>query len=96
MSNIQLLGGGAQIWSGERVKIKEEYVNTAYQRRFSKGRTAALSAVFIGGITAFAFSRNLFGFGTEGTPRPPGDTAISHRAPRQASPARRLNLHGVL
>jgi hypothetical protein len=74
VSEVQLLGGGAQVWKGEQVHIKPEYVGSLYERRFSKGRTVALSAVTIGALTAFIASRSLIGSGEERS-KPPGDSA---------------------
>jgi len=95
VSSVRLLRGGSQVWSGERVGIRTDYVNTMYLRRLSKGRTAVSLAV-VGGLTAFLLTRGLLAdfFGQQ-----PGDTttdtADSHRGPRLAPPVRRFNFHGV-
>jgi hypothetical protein len=77
VSGVQLLRGGAQVWNGERVGIKSEYVGTVYERRFHKGRTAALGVAVVGGLAAVVVTRDLFGLGTTGRPDPPPDTGIT-------------------
>lgn len=81
VSSVRYLRGGEQTWSGEPVHIKSEYVGTTYERRFSKGRTIALSAVAIGGFTAFIVTRKLIGSGEE-PPITPIDTGHTYRGPR--------------
>jgi len=82
VSGVQLLRGGQQVWSGERVGIKSEYVGTVYERRFHRGRTIALSAAVVGGLAAVVVTRDLFGLGTTGRPEPPPDTGIALRIRR--------------
>jgi hypothetical protein len=70
VSSIHTLRGGDQVWTGEQVRIKSEYVTATYERHFSKGRTVTLGAV---GVAAFAFivTRSLIGGGTEDPVTPP-------------------------
>jgi len=82
VSGVQLLRGGQQVWSGERVGIKSEYVGTVYERRFHKGRTIALSAAVVGGIVAVVVTRDLFGLGTTGRPEPLPDSTPALRIRR--------------
>ena len=82
VSGVQLLRGGQQVWNGERVGIKSEYVGTVYERRFHKGRTIALSAAVVGGLAAVVVSRDLFGLGTTGRPDPPPDSVPALRIRR--------------
>ena len=70
------LRGADQVWTGEQVRIKSEYVGSTYQRHYSKGRTITLGVV---GVAAFAFiiTRSLIGSGQEtdpGTSPPPGSS----------------------
>ncbi|HEU4994252.1 MAG TPA: hypothetical protein VFT29_05505 [Gemmatimonadaceae bacterium] len=57
---VRTLRGGEQVWTGERVHIKPEYVSTVYERKFSRGRTIAATAITVGsfatlvGISAVA------------------------------------------
>ena len=78
VSMIHLLRGGEQIWTGERIRIKSEYVTRVYERKLSKGRTAAITAAGLG-IVAYIASQSLKGglFGDEG--KLPPDTALSIR-----------------
>lgn len=78
VSNVRLLRGGVQVWSGEKVRVKSEYVSSTYERQLSKGRTVALGAA-IGGVTAYLVARNLIGAGTGPEPGVPPDTGISLR-----------------
>lgn len=79
VSAVRLLRGGEQIWSGEQVRIKSEHVGSAYERRFSRGRSIALGAATIGGVTAFLLGRNLVGAGSGNTPVIPGDSGFAQR-----------------
>jgi hypothetical protein len=81
VTDIRLLSGGNQTWSGERVRVKKEYVNTVNEKRFSRGRTAAFSAVAIvllGGMFSQAIKGSLAG--EEG--KLPPDTGKSILYPR--------------
>jgi hypothetical protein len=78
ISTVRLLRGGVQVWSGERIRIKSEYVGSTYRRYLSKGRTVALGAT-LGGVTAYLVARNLIGSGGISDPPVPGDTGFSLR-----------------
>ena len=71
---VRFLRGGEQVWAGEKVRIKKEYVGTTYERRFHKGRTVALSTVLVGGLYAIAVSQDLFGLGSAAIPITPPET----------------------
>ena len=79
---VYLLRGGEQEWRGEMVHIKPQYVSMLYERRFSRGRTIAVSAAALGAVALLA-GHTLLGSGT-GTPDPnaPHDTVQSVRIPR--------------
>jgi hypothetical protein len=81
VSNLRLLRGGEQSWSGEPVQINREFVSSVRERRFSSGRTIALSAVSVGGV-AFLLTRSIVGGGTQSPPKPPTDTASTRRIPQ--------------
>jgi len=74
---VRLLRGGEQVWKGERVTLRREYITTMYDKQFSKGRTAIASAVGIGVITYFA-TRALAGYlqGDQGKTPPDSSDAI--------------------
>ena len=81
-SSISLLAGGHQVWTGERIRIKADQVALLSERKFSKGRTAIVSAAVLGVVVAVA-KGGLTGLlsGSDGKPAPT-DSAISTRIPR--------------
>lgn len=70
VTSIHTLRGGDQVWTGEQVRIKSEYVTSTYQRHFSKGRTVSLGVVSAAAF-AFIITRSLIGGGTEDPVTPP-------------------------
>jgi hypothetical protein len=73
---VRFLRGGEQVWKGEQVRIKSEYVGSTYERHFSKGRTLILSAAGIGGF-AYVLTRGLIGSSRSDPVEPPiGGTAL--------------------
>ena len=81
VTQLGLLRDGTQVWSGERVSIKSEYVNSVTERRFSRGRTAVVTAAVLG-VVAIVFTQSIKGslFGDDG--KVPSDTAVAVRYPR--------------
>ena len=77
VSVIRLLRGGEQVWRGESVTLKPEYLGSAYVKRHSPGRSIALGVVTIGGFTALMLSTNLLGGGNEEDPPDGGDTVLT-------------------
>jgi hypothetical protein len=84
VTDVHLLRGGDQVWHGETVTLKSEYVSSLYERRFSPARSAAIAAAGVGAIAAIA-TRSLGGLGSTDKPNPtsPGDTAHTQRRPRR-------------
>lgn len=80
VTTVHLLRGGEQVWKGERVKVKREYITTVYDKQFSKGRTIAASAVGIGVVAYFA-TKAIVGLVQGNTPQSPSDSAPSLRRP---------------
>jgi hypothetical protein len=76
VSTVRLLRGGEQVWRGESVTLRQEYLGTSYVKRLSPGRSIALGVVTIGGFTAFMLSTNLFGLGLD-EPAPGDDDSTS-------------------
>lgn len=74
VSNIRLLRGGQQVWSGEQVRLQPEYIGTTYQRRFSLGRTIALGTAGAGAF-ALIVTRSILGGGRDPSDGVPDDTA---------------------
>jgi len=65
VSNIRLLRGGEQVWTGEQVRLRPEYLGNTYERRFSFGRSVGLGVLGIGGFTAFIATRSLLATGNK-------------------------------
>ena len=81
VSQIHLYGGGDQVWSGERVRIKPEWVNTVSEKKFSTVKTGIISAAAVG-IVAIVLSKGLGGFLQGDDGKPPPDTGVAVRYPR--------------
>ena len=81
VTSLHLLRGGEQVWHGEQVQIKKEYVSSVYQRRFSPSRSAALAAVGIGAVALIA-SRSIFPSGSINQPMGPDSSGTSIRRRR--------------
>ena len=79
VSTIKLLRGGEQVWTGEHVRIKSDYVTGTYERRFSRARTVAISVAGVG-LAAYLVTRSIKGGGGEDE-RTPGDSAQTHLIP---------------
>ena len=81
VTQLGLMRDGTQVWSGERVSIKSEYVNSVTERRFSRARTAVVTAAVLG-VVAVVFTQSIKGslFGDDG--KVPSDTAVAVRYPR--------------
>jgi len=83
VTDVHLLGGDDQVWSGETVHIKTEYVSAVLERRLSVGRSVALGAVGVGAVAALA-GASLAGLGsTDRTTENPGDTSHTQRIPQR-------------
>jgi hypothetical protein len=83
VTTVRFLRGGDQVWQGEPVRIKSEYVASRYERRFSGARSAALGAVAVAGVAAIA-AQSLLGSGSgDAGGKPPIDTGLTQRAPRR-------------
>ncbi len=80
VSNVRLLRGGEQVWSGEKVRLNNQYLGPAYERRFSLGRSIGLGVVGIGGFSAILASTSLLGLGQD--KNTPPDTTVTQRLGR--------------
>lgn len=74
ISNVRLLQGGEQVWTGEQVRIRQDFVGNTYIRRFSMARSIGFGAAGIGGFAAFLATRSLLGSGGRGDDPPPDDS----------------------
>lgn len=74
VSTIRMLDGGQQVWSGEQVRVSPRFVGSAYERRFSLGRTMTLGALSAGGIAAIIAGISLTTGGGADGPGGPQDT----------------------
>ncbi|MGH7619058.1 MAG: hypothetical protein ACREPM_17700 [Gemmatimonadaceae bacterium] len=83
VTTLHVLRGADQVWHGEQVHVKTEYVSTLYERRLSPARTVAMGAAGLGAIAVIA-TRSLLGNTTTERPGPsPGDTGHTQRIPRR-------------
>lgn len=77
---VKLLRGGEQVWKGERVSIRTDYVSRAYERRLSRGRTVAASTLGAGAVL-FIVTRAIVGSGLGDEGKLPSDTISTQRRP---------------
>lgn len=82
VTDVHLLEGGDQVWSGETVHIKSEYVSSILERRLSVARSVALGVAGIGAVAILA-GTSLTGFGSTDRPGPSGDTSAAQRIPQR-------------
>lgn len=80
VSNIRLLRGGEQVWTGEHVRIKPDYVGTTYERKLSRPRTVGAAAVGVGLVALFV-TQSVKGGGSEKDTNVPTDTAQTQLIP---------------
>jgi hypothetical protein len=80
VSAVRYLRGGEQGWSGEKVQVRSEHISRLYEKKLSKGRTVAASAVGIG-VVVFLATRSLVGSGLGDEGKLPVDTLDSQRRP---------------
>jgi hypothetical protein len=76
---VRTMRGGEQVWSGEQVRIKSEYVGQPYVRRFDTARSVAVGGTVVGGFAAFLVGRALSGSGSGDRSGPRPDTAQAQR-----------------
>jgi hypothetical protein len=79
MDEITYLNGKSSRWSGETVTIRQDFVRTVFQRKFSSGKTAAAVLAGAGLVTGAILSKNINGSGDSGgdTKPPPGGGTAS-------------------
>jgi hypothetical protein len=83
VTGVQLLQGGEQVWSGERVRLSPDFVTSVYERRFSKSRTAIMTAASVGTLAAILAKSIFVAPAPQGETKMPGDTGVTQRFPRR-------------
>jgi len=83
VSSVQLLRGGEQVWRGEQVRLKPEYVSATLEKRLSKSRSIVAAAVTAGVIALVVTKTSLLGLGSPDPDKAPSDTAQAVRRPRR-------------
>ncbi len=78
VSAIHMLRGGEQVWSGEPVHIKSEYVTSVYEKKFSKAKSIALGAIGVG-VVALIATQSILGGGQTDPAKSPTDTSQTTR-----------------
>jgi hypothetical protein len=78
VSAVHLLRGGEQVWSGEPVRIKSEYVASVYEKKFSRGKSIALGVVGVG-LAAIIATQSIHGAGMADAGKTPSDTSAATR-----------------
>lgn len=81
VAQLILLRGGQQVWSGERIRVKTEYITVVNEKRFSRTRTALVSAAALGAV-ALLFQQGLLGSVSGEDGKLPPDTSATARIPR--------------
>ena len=77
VSTVRTLRGIEQPWSGERVRLRSEYLGPAYEKKFSKSRSIGMAVGSVGGVAAFFLTRNLLGSGSSDNNGGSHDTVIT-------------------
>lgn len=77
---VHLLRGGVQTWSGERVTVRADQVARVEERKFSRGRTAAIIAAGVGMVAAIA-TQSLIGGAAPEPGKGPPDSSSTVRIP---------------
>jgi hypothetical protein len=80
VTGVRFLRGGEQVWHGETVHLKSDYVGNRYERRFSTARSVALGALAVGAVAIVA-TTSLRGLGQGDRETPPDTGAIKVRIP---------------
>lgn len=78
---VRTFRGGEQVWKGERVTLKPEYVGNTYEKRFSTGRTIVASALTIAAFVALATQGIIPGLGGD-SPDPDNKPTPDQLRPR--------------
>jgi hypothetical protein len=85
---VRTFRGGEQVWKGERVALKPEYLGNTYAKKFSTGRTLVASALTIGAFVALAYNGVIPGISGINEPTDPKGTGEDLRPRTLAFPQR--------
>lgn len=80
VSEVETFRFGTQVWSGERIQIRNEYVNQVSERKFSKSKTALVAGAAIA-VVAIMATQGILGKVSDDPPKPPTDTSASIKIP---------------
>lgn len=80
VSEVRTFRGGTQVWSGEHVLIRKEFVNQANERKFSRRKTAIVSVAVVG-VLAILASQGIIGSLSGNDGKLPIDTIVSSKIP---------------
>ena len=80
VSEVRTFRDGTQVWSGEHVLIKKEFVNQATERKFSRTKTAIVGVAVVG-VLAILASQGLLGSQSGDDGKPPMDTIVTSKIP---------------
>ena len=81
---VRLMRGGEQVWRGELVRVKKDYVTRVYEKHFSVARTV-MAGVAGASVIAYVAGRALVGAGT-GDVKVPSDTGLGDMLRRPVRP----------
>ncbi|HEY3133745.1 MAG TPA: hypothetical protein VGJ47_03875 [Gemmatimonadaceae bacterium] len=79
VESMTYLNGRTSQWSGEPVTVKQEFVKSTFEKKFSSGRTAAAVAAGAGLVGGALLANSLYASGDKNpgdTKPPPGGTTI--------------------
>lgn len=80
VSNVKLLRGGEQAWTGEQIHLSNAYLGPMQIKKFSASRSIGLGVIGIGGFAALLATKSLIGFGQDSKGDP--DTTVVSRLGR--------------
>jgi hypothetical protein len=84
VTSVQLLRGGEQVWRGEQVTLKPEYVSATLEKKLSKSRSIAAAAVTAGVVALVITKTSLLGLGSPDPDKPSStDSSQTVRRPRR-------------
>ena len=80
VSEVRTFRDGTQVWSGEHILVKKEFVNQASERKFSRTKTAIVGVAVVG-VLAILASQGIIGSLSGDDGKPPIDTVVTSKIP---------------